>query len=236
MCSNFSERYPRRRCCTISSTSRFRYLDAAARLSVVIGTIMCFLPQPSVAQTAERSPEALVGTLKIESNPIRSSGRLVGCTLGYDALVRDWVYRKGAVSAVTGYFGVVRLGPTVGSTLKVTVSDVSDVDGQQTINTPTSAYLMSESGAVTAGALIEQSSDNTGALLGAFLVDETFWSVVESMLTRQRVAIMFSRTKGGLDVRVDLDLTVAKTSQLGERTNSGEMLKAYLACLRELVR
>src|SRR5688572_24213203 len=139
---------------TISSPGGF--IRAASLAVVAICATSGGSPLALAAPTDEAF-NSLVGTLSTKAEPTFRDGELVGCTLIYAALAKDFIYKQGAFIAIRGSFGLVAESRNVGVTLKVVVQDI-DPDTAQL--KPTTAYLVSGNG-TSKDALVSAASSET---------------------------------------------------------------------------
>ena len=192
----------------------------------------------SVAQSIPL-PEAIYGTNSVEFGPNYTDGSLVGCTLIYRALIRDYVYRIGEPSLVYGSFGLMTVKGQVGGVLKVVVEDFSVTNGKL-ITTPTQparANIRTATGLTTTQSFVASSaSDQPGGLFSVFRADENFINLLIASMESQKATVMFNRRAGGMDVPVELDLTVVATDEKGSRSRSPKPLVAFTECIGQLVK
>jgi hypothetical protein len=57
-----------------------------------------------------------------------------------------------------------------------------------------------------------------------------FLEIIEQMMDKKSVSIVFNRKEDGYDVTVPLDLTVASVNDKGQRTKSDKAITAFSTC------
>ncbi len=74
--------------------------------------VMIVLESPASAQSPEIDVmlDRIAGTLEVSSMPYMKEGRLSGCQLVFDAMVRDYSYRQGRFIKVSGAVGIMHSG------------------------------------------------------------------------------------------------------------------------------
>ena len=172
----------------------------ATRSSAVLLVALLSQSPMSVAQSIPL-PESIYGTSSVEFGPNYTDGSLVGCTLIYRALIRDYVYRIGEPSLVYGSFGLMTVKDKVGGVLKVVVEDFSVTNGKLT-NTPSQparANMRTAAGLTTAQSFVSSSpSDQPGGLFSIFRADENFMGLLIASMENQKAIVMFNRRVGGM--------------------------------------
>jgi len=164
------------------------------------------------------------------------NGKMVTCALTFKAFIQDRVYRQGEPSIVDGSFGLARSGPAIMGFLKVVVQDLSTENGDlhQAFTTPVSAYLATRDGQTAVASRRQSSaSDQPGGLFTIFAFDDVFRRILETVIKNDAATVWFSRRQGGLDVPVELDLTVTATDD-GRSVHSKKEIAAFVDCLPRL--
>ncbi len=72
----------------------------------------------------EASLSRLEGTLNVQAQPNISEGKIIGCQFIFEAITRDWIYRQGGFTKVSGSVGIMGLSGTIGTTVKVVVHEM----------------------------------------------------------------------------------------------------------------
>jgi len=172
-----------------------------------------------------------VGTLSTKAEPTFRGGELVGCTLVYAALAKDFTYKQGALLAIRGSFGLVAESRNVGLTLKVVVEDI-DPDTAQL--KPTTAYLVSGNGTSKDALISAASSDTDGGFSAIFKAEQTLEMLLRG-ISDDKVTLALARTVGGTDMNVSIEPDVVETASDGKRTRSPEPAMRFLECSNSLM-
>lgn len=183
-----------------------------------------------------RVPDGWVGTGYVVSQPSMQDGKTVTCGLLYKAFIQDRIYRQGEPSIVSGSFGLAKVRDSIGGFLKVVVEDISMENGDlhQSFATPVSSYLATRDGQTTVSSRRQMSSTEPGALFAVFVADGAFFRVIEAVTRSRAATVWFGRRRDGLDVPVELDLSVTATEH-GRQTRSTKELTAFANCLPRLL-
>ena len=195
---------------------------------------------PAMAQLAEQVTAHLakmVGTLDVSAQPVMSEGKLAGCTLVYNALYRDYTYRRGGFLRVTGNVGLMSLQGSLGSTLKVVVHEMDPTRPDLGLipSPPTRAYLQGANLETNLSSLVDSgASDTPGALFSIFQFSPTFEMVMEGLQQNQLV-IAFNSKGGSTDIRLTIELDVVNFRDDGSRIRSEKAKEEFLACGQALV-
>lgn len=198
------------------------------------------LAVPVQAQQADlltQQLERMVGTLDVTMQPFMSGGQLNGCTLVFNALYRDYTYRNGGFLRVTGNVGLMAMGGTLGSTLKVVVLELDPKrpDLGLVPSPPSRAYIQGADYSTNLSSLVDSSeSDTPGALFSVFQFSPTFQMVMEG-LERNQIVVMFNSMGGSTDIRLPIELDVVDFKDDGSRVRSTKAKEEFLACNQALV-
>ena len=213
---------------TISSPGGF---IRAASLAVVAICATSGGPPLALATPIGQAFNPLVGTLSTKAEPSFRGGELVGCTLVYAALAKDFTYKQGALIAIRGSFGLVAESRNVGVTLKVVVGDI---DPDTTQRKPTTAYLVSGNGTSKDALISAASSDTDGGFSAIFKAEQTLEMLLQG-ISDGKVTVALARTVGGTDMNVSIETDVVETASDGKRTRSPEPAISFLECSNSLM-
>jgi len=169
--------------------------------------------------------------LSTKAEPTFRDGELVGCTLRYTALAKDFIYKQGAFIAIRGSFGLVAEHGNVGVTLKVVVQDIDPDTAQPK---PTTAYLVSGNGTSKDALIAAASSDTDGGYSAIFKAEQTLEMLLQG-ISGDKVTVAFARTVGGTDMKVNIETDVVETANDGKRTRSTEPAISFLDCSNSLM-
>ena len=97
---------------------------------------------------------------------------------------------------------------------------------------PYLAYLKAPSGVTNiSGYRDKYEADNLpGGMFYVYQLDVKVLEIIEQMIDKKSVSIVFNRKEGGLDITVPLDLTVASVNDKGQRTRSDKPMTAFSTC------
>jgi len=186
----------------------------------------------------EQALARLAGTVSIQAQPFFSEGRLVGCTLVFNALEQDFVYRRGAFIRIEGNIGIMTANGDIGTNLKVVVNeiDASMMPPRLTPSAPSRAYLIAPDLTTNLSSLVATApSDTPGALFSVFQISPTV-EMLFNALEMNSITIAFNSYGGSSDIRVKLELDVLDVNaDTGERIRSRKMKDEFFACIGALV-
>jgi hypothetical protein len=209
----------------------------ASLILAIIGVVSCSTvghSQTLDERVARQVLEALEGTISVEAKPQFAEGQLFGCTVEFNAIERDWIYKQGAHIRIAGGFALIYAQKKLGVTLKVILHDIDLRTLNYTPSPPTSAYFVSGNSTTKSAVVGSYPSDVPGAIFVVLQMNPTFKIITED-LTRGKLAIAFARTKGGSDIQVTIDTNVVETSNNGQRTRSPKAALDFLDCSNSLL-
>jgi len=174
-------------------------------------------------------------TFMTKAYPVSRGGQNIACSLEFEAGIADFVYRQGAVSLVAGsltFYGYRgdEVQPFVG--LKLVVKDM-DTEGQElTARAPAQISVFGKNGkSLSAGYYGGGDGETPGSTIASFAFDQSFDSVIASISQDDRLVVAFNRTKGGMDVRIPVDLKVGVG---GQSEHQKETALEFLTCVNDL--
>lgn len=206
-----------------------------------VGAAVAFLLLADVSAGA--SPEltealiTLEGTISVESAPSFSKGKLRGCTLLYDTIVRDWTYRQGQFLKVSGSVGFMATGQNQGAVLKVVVHEIaiSGSEPSYTPSPPSRAYLVDRDFSTNLDTLVQAAESETpGALFSIFQLEPSFGMVVTALKANE-LGIAFNSGSGDTDVQMKIDLDVIDVADDGRRIRSETQKADFIQCILKLI-
>ena len=212
-------------------------------ISLIVCAIMLALPNRLVAQvdteTIERlTREALtsqLGTISVGARPVFIGGQLSGCSIEYNVLAQDWVYKGGAFIKINGSFGLMSASGKIAPILKVVLHDVDSRTMDLIPSPPESAYFVTNNFSTNQSSIIESyRSDTPGAIVVIFQLDPTFELLADG-LQKDKVTIAFNRRPGGTDLQIPIDTSVEKTTREGERIQSPKASLEFVRCAKQLL-
>ena len=199
---------------------------------------LLLLPLSAYAQSDfAKSLKFMEGTLEITPTEMTSGGKLIGCQIEYGAMFFDNTYSQGAPYLIKGSISLNGLdnNTNVGVGLKLGTNRlIQKSDGGMDLipEKPFLAYLKAPSGMTNVNGYIDKyESDNlAGGMFYVYKFDANIMDIIEQMIIKKTVSIVFNREKGGYDVAVPLDLTVASVNDKGQRTKSDKAIAAFSTC------
>ncbi|WP_160004736.1 hypothetical protein [Rhizobium sp. 18055] len=205
-------------------------------LVLVIAATLAGFPAHAQSPQLDVMLDRIAGTLDVSSMPYMKEGKLSGCQLVFDAMVRDYSYRQGRFIKVSGAIGVMHSGgpeTPIGTIVKVVVSEIAEANGSlaSTPSPPTRAYLIGPDYTTNLDSLVSAAqSDVPGGLFSIFQINPTLAMVIGSMKTR-KITVAFNQMGGSSDIRLPLDLDVVATDENGQRQRSEQIVEDFAGCL-----
>jgi hypothetical protein len=199
---------------------------------------LLLLPLSTYAQSDfAKSLKFMEGTLEITPTEMTSGGKLVGCQLEYGAAFFDNATIQGEPYVIKGSISLIgsNNNTNIAVGLKLgTNRAVSKGDGKVDFipERPYLAYLKAPSGVANIGGYRDKyEADNLpGGMFYVYQLDVKVLEIIEQMMDKKSVSIVFNRKEGGLDITVPLDLTVASVNDRGQRTRSDKPMTAFSSC------
>ncbi|MBY3595995.1 hypothetical protein [Rhizobium bangladeshense] len=197
--------------------------------SLVFATALSFF-ETAAAQNLDPNG----GTLDVANTPVMTNGKLTGCQLTFDAVIRDYTYRQGAFIAVSGGVGLMFTQQTIGTTVKIVVTAL-DPSGRPIPSPPSRAYLIGANYATTLDSLVAASaSDQPSGLFSIFKAEPTISIVLDALKTK-RLVFAFNQNNSGTDIQLPVELDIVNTAADGAQTRSDNMIKGYAKCVLTLI-
>ncbi len=190
----------------------------------------------SVESIVENSLSKMTGTISVGFEPVLTNGALSGCTLVYNALIRDNIYRNGAYLKVFGSIGIAFAKRSMAGLLKVVVNEVdtSKVPLELKPSPPSRAYLIDQTLKTNIASVVDGGpTDTPGAYFSVFRLNPMLEMVLQGLAMNQ-ITIAFNSKGGSTDIRLGLELDVTDTDESGTRTRSPRHTLRFLDCLRTL--
>lgn len=181
------------------------------------------------ASPMEDELNRIVGTTSAVASPAFYKGNLQSCTIVYQGLIRDFVYKEGGFASVTGNFGIATAGgSSLGVTLKVIVDDYDPLTMTFNPAVLDSALLLSEFD-TSAGQLVGGAQSNSGGWNSIFQFDKVGPKLIEDIFKGQ-VSISFRRHNGGSDVPFVVETRVMRLEKDGTKVIGDDELKKFAEC------
>jgi hypothetical protein len=144
-------------------------------------------------------------------------------------------YKQGGYIRVGGHFGLATAKGNLGATLKVIMHDLDPRTMNFTPSAPVSAYLVSGNSTTKTAVVNSLQSDVPGAIYVVLRFEPTAEVIYEG-LSKNKVTIAFSRTRGGPDIILPIDTSVVDTADNGQRTRSDKTKRDFFGCVKTLAR
>lgn len=180
--------------------------------------------------------DQLVGTVGVTFAPIATEGRVDGCSLVFDTVALDYAYLQGNPVFGAGNFTVMGSNNQLGMSLKLGVANILAKPPKP--EAPNYAYIKTKKGSTAGVKYIAVDSDKEGFKMFVYEANEKSLAVVYDLIEGVNPTIGFNRKKGGIDVMLPLDLTVAnsKSAPDGSRQqfHSQVALDGFRQCIIEL--
>ncbi|WP_343314054.1 hypothetical protein AAIB41_02600 [Brucella sp. BE17] len=209
------------------------------KLFSLCSAILCLSASSVHAQSPFDSViNSMVGTTEVDARPVMTNGNLTGCTLTFDAVARDDIYRKGRPIKVSGSFGILTASEKAAVTLNVVVNEMSQGQNYNiefTPYAPKRAYLVGSDYSHNYGALVNAApSDADGGLFSIFNLEPSM-KIMTAAISDQKIIIAFNQGDGGTDIQLPVDLTVISTDFTnGNRNHSIKPIQDYATCIAAL--
>jgi hypothetical protein len=190
-----------------------------------------------VVLSATAADDSIFGTHWVKFQPVQVSGQLQGCSLVYLAVQADRVYLNGNPVGVNGS---IVLRSTQDNRLALTLKiGLRDMTKGSSFERPAFAYLQTASGAT---AKVRQQSVDGDEGYRLFVYDATdpvILEIVKEMIGSSNVTIGYNRSKGEMDVLVQLDFTVVDSDYMAnqkvKRKHSLESAIGFSDCVGKVV-
>lgn len=206
-------------------------------------TALALVAMPSVCASSPQSEvdlviNKLVGTLSVHSQPYLREGQLIGCQYVFEAITRDWTYRRGQPLKINGSIGIMGMEGSFSTTLKVVVNEIkASSDFQLTLipSPPSRAYLIDKEMKTNVSTLISaEKSDTPGALFSVYSATPTMGMISEAMETKT-LTIAFNQKDGSSDLQLPINLSTEQTDDEGKRTYSERPTSDFVVCTQRLL-
>ncbi|MBL8792239.1 MAG: hypothetical protein JNM45_17240 [Rhizobiales bacterium] len=179
----------------------------------------------------------MVGTVSTSAVPYRSEGKLDGCTLVFNLLVRDTAYDLGAYLKVAGTTGVFLNGKGAVGTLKLSVEKLSFSLKSGMVSEPrrpSRAYLILSDFSTTleAGAETLKATDPANLLVGFSGMKAV--EVGTEIVRTKKIQLGFNQADGKNDIIVPIEFDIVTKNLEGGIQRSDAAVNSYSDCLAAL--
>lgn len=204
-----------------------------------LALLICGIAYPHCASSQQPSPTDLAlarleGTTSVSYSPTFSNGQIIGCGIEFNAVARDWSFRKGEYDKISGSFGFLISNKNIAPILKLVVNELDRGTFSFRPKAPTRAY-------VTAGTLsnfqtliTSYQSDTPGSLFSVFQIEPTA-NMYAQALVAGKLSLRYGKNAAGIDAPIEIDLTVVDTKDDGMRVKSDKPVDDMLSCVRHLL-
>lgn len=188
------------------------------------------LAQVNEDELIEAMMTKIAGTQRVYTQPYMTDGKLAGCQLIFEALIRDFTYRQGQFIKVDGNVGLMGSGGNVAAVLKVVVNEITPPSITFKPSPPSRAYLIDSNFSTNFGSLVDAyESDTPGSLFSVFQLSPTTEMIMAALESR-KLTVAFNNKGGTSDIQLPLELDVVETDNNGGRTRSDEAVKGFAQC------
>jgi hypothetical protein len=177
----------------------------------------------------------MLGTIYTKVIPGFRDGRLNACMIEFSVLAQDWVYKQGAYIKVGGSFGLVSAEGRLGTALKVLLYDHEPGTMNFFPSATASAYFISGTGTTKDAMVGSFPSDIPGAIFVIFKLTPTFDIILQGLADGD-VPIAVARRRGGTDIQIHIDTSVADTTPTEQRKRSNDATLAFANCAKDLIK
>ncbi|MGV2108699.1 hypothetical protein ACQZ4X_21790 [Agrobacterium vitis] len=195
---------------------------------------------PASAQVNEKEllevmMSKIAGTQRVFAQPYMTGGKLAGCNLVFEAMIRDYTYRQGQFIKVNGSIGIMGIGDKLGAVLKVVVNEITPPSLSFNPSRPSRAYLIGSKFETNVDSLVSaDESDTPGSLFSVFQSSPTA-EIVLAALESKKITVAFNKKGGPSDIQLPLEFDVAQTDETGKRTRNDEAVEGFAQCATVLL-
>jgi hypothetical protein len=209
-------------------------------MRIFLAIVACVAMQSNTNAQQSSSPlmavmQVMEGTTSATYLPQFANGKLTACLIEFGALVRDNSARVGQYSRVGGSFGFMSAEGTIAPVMKVIVHDVNLATGNLIPAPPRAAYVAYGTGTNVNEVAGTNPSDTPGAVFVVFKQGKTT-EVFMNAIVDQKIRILFNRNGNGMDIPVNIDLSVEDTARNGERRRSDKATTEMTTCILALAK
>ncbi|AMJ61987.1 hypothetical protein AXW83_18275 [Bosea sp. PAMC 26642] len=173
------------------------------------------------------------GTTSVSYSPTFSNGKIIGCGIEFNAVVRDWAFRKGEYDKVSGSFGIMTANQNIAPVLKVVVHELDRGDFSLKPVPPKKAYVISGNRSNFDKLVSSYNSDTPGALFSVFQLEPTVKMYADA-LGSGTLSIRYGKSASGIDAPLRIDLRVVETQDSGNRVRSDKPIEEMFGCISDL--
>lgn len=166
--------------------------------------------------------------------PWQAEGKLLGCTLVFDAIILDRVYKSGAPIYVAGNINFYGHEGQAAIGLKLGTMSLNTQKRQP----PNFAYFQTATGNTSNLKYSAYDGEPQGMKVFVYPLTEETIQVYQEILEKNQITIGFNFKKGATDILVPIDLTVKETVEDGKlikRIHSQEMVSQFAQCNSNLM-
>ena len=194
-------------------------------------------PLKSLAETANNPLDTLSGTLAVYHQPYLVGGKLQGCQIMFEHLMRDWVTRRGQFIRVDGSISLMYPAPQkLGATLKIVVNEIDLKTMNFKASAPTRAFLIDDDYSTTIQSIVSSTaSDTPGGLFSIYQVSPTF-EIVLKAIQSNKLRVGFDRAGAETDIQALIELDVSATDPDGSRHRTGQAGRDFATCAQALIK
>lgn len=204
------------------------------RTTTVLGSAAVGLTLVMPAQAAELDDAG--GTLQVAHKPIMTNGTLSGCSLLFNALVRDPIYHLNHAISVSGSVSYMVPSPTkAGVIVKIAVMMDNPSGGDPLPSPPTRAYIIGETFKTNLDSMVAGSgyTDNVGGFSAVYALEPSLGMILAG-LQANKLTFGFNQSIGSMDIELPIELDVAGTGQNNVRVRNNHAPMEFVRCAMQL--
>lgn len=176
------------------------------------------------------------GTLQVINKPIMTNGKLTGCSLVFDAFVRDPIYHQNHPIFVSGSVNFYIPSPTkAGIIVKINVHKENPNGGDPLPSPPSRAYLIGDDLKTNLDRLVAggEHTDNVGGFAALYHVEPSL-DMILAGLQVGKLTFAFNQDNGSMDIQLPVELDVASTDKNNVRVRNNDAPVEFVKCSMQL--
>lgn len=201
---------------------------------VVLGSMYPSVASPQQPSSIDAALARLEGTTSVSYSPTFSNGQIIGCGIEFNAVARDWSFRKGEYDKISGSFGFLTSNKNIAPVLKLVVNELDRTNFSFKPKAPIRAYVTSGAHSNFKTLITSYNSETPGSLFSVFQIEPTAKMYAEA-LTAGKLSLRYGKTAEGIDAPLVIDLTVTDTKDDGLRVKSDQPVSDTLGCIKQLL-
>ena len=186
------------------------------------------------AAIALAADTSVYGTHWVKYQPIQVAGSLEGCQIVFLAVTADRAYLNGDTVAANGSLVLRNTNGTPAGLLFTLKLGLRNMNQNAEFERPAFAYVQTPSSSTAKAAQTALDGDPGYRLFAYRALDPEILGTLKDVISSKPITIGYSRSIGGMDVLVPLDLTVVDSEYSEQqevlRKISPDVLKEFAQC------